>query len=97
MSFFVSRKAKKKAQEKKNKYHQMIYELVRLRRDEDIRVKDEEKRAKLALASTAEKQDDLIWSAKVGEVRNRLTDKKRAATERWNRFAGTEGGGGRGL
>lgn len=41
-------------------------------------------------------EEEQPWSAKVGEVRNRLTGKKRAATDRWNRFAGTGDGGGRG-
>lgn len=43
------------------------------------------------------KASDPVWSAKTQEIRNRLTDKKRMAGDRWNRFAGTEGGGGRGL
>ncbi len=37
--------------------------------------------------------DEEIWSAKVQQVRNRLTDKKRNATDKWNRFAGTEDAG----
>ena len=36
------------------------------------------------------------WSDKVGFVRNRLNRKKRKSKDRWNRFAGTSGGGGRG-
>ena len=36
-------------------------------------------------------------SEKVAQFRNRITGKKRASRERWNRFAGTSGGGGRGL
>jgi hypothetical protein len=100
-SFFLSRSAKKKIQRKKNKYQLMIYEMVRLRRDEAQRIEGEERqrneRKKQTSLSEAKKEDDLVWSAKVGEVRNRLTDKKRASKERWNRFAGTEGGGGRGL
>ncbi len=98
MSFFLSRKAKKKAQVKKNKYHQMLYELVRLRREEDAKLKDEKRaRESKTRIEDAKSEDELVWSAKVGEVRNRLTDKRRASKERWNRFAGTEGGGGRGL
>lgn len=42
-------------------------------------------------------EEEMVWSEKVGMVRNRLTGKKRASKERWNRFAGTSGGGGRGL
>jgi len=97
-SFFLSRKAKKKAQLAKNKYQQMIYEIVRFRREE-VQLQEAEKRQqegkkKLEDAKT---EDQVIWSAKVGEVRNRLTGQKRASKDRWNRFAGTEGGGGRGL
>ena len=97
-SFFISRAQKKKAQRKKNKFHQMIYELVRLRREEAVRVEDERGRQqKKTILSEAKKEDDLVWSAKVGEVRNRLTDKKRASKERWNRFSGTDSAGARGL
>lgn len=98
MSFFISRKAKKKAQDKKNKYQQMIYEMVRFRREE-VALQESERRAQEAKKrqADAKKEDDLVWSAKMGEVRNRLTDKKRASKERWNRFAGTESGGARGL
>ena len=98
MSFFLSRKAKKKEQQKKNKYQQMIYEMVRLRREEDGRIKEEQgRREAKTRIEDAKQEDELVWSAKVGEVRNRLTDKKRASKERWNRFAGTESGGARGL
>ena len=98
MSFFLSRKAKKKEQQKKNKSQQMIYEMVRLRREEDGRIKEEQgRREAKTRIEDAKQEDELVWSAKVGEVRNRLTDKKRASKERWNRFAGTESGGARGL
>lgn len=98
-SFFLSRSKKKKIQHKKNKYQQMLYEFVRFRREE-VEIQREEERKKEERKRTlneAENQDQVIWSAKVGEVRNRLTDKKRASKDRWNRFAGTESGGGRGL
>ncbi len=55
--------------------------------------RDEERARKIR----EERDEDQPWSARVGEVRNRLTGKKRRAMERWNRFAGTSGGGGRGL
>ena len=97
-SFFITRAQKKKAQRKKNQYQQMIYEAVRLRREEDARLKDEKhQRESKTRLSEAKTEDELVWSAKVGEVRNRLTNKKRASKERWNRFAGTESGGARGL
>lgn len=34
---------------------------------------------------------------KMDYYRNKITGQKREAKDRWNRFAGTEGGGGRGL
>lgn len=34
---------------------------------------------------------------KMQQVRNKMTGKRRAATERWNRFSGTSSGGARGL
>ncbi len=76
----------------------MIYEMVRFRREEVALIEDGKRKheAKTRL-DDAKQEDDLVWSAKVGEVRNRLTGKKRASQERWNRFAGTEDGGGRGL
>jgi hypothetical protein len=44
-----------------------------------------------------QREEEVVWSEKVAFVRNRITGKKRASKERWNRFAGTSGGGGRGL
>jgi hypothetical protein len=41
--------------------------------------------------------DTIVWSAKHQMIRNRLTNKKRMAKERWNRFAGTAAAGARGL
>ena len=77
----------------------MLYEVVRFRREEvGLQQEEEERnREKKKRIDDAKQEDDLVWSAKVGEVRNRLTGKKHAAKDRWNRFAGTEGGGGRGL
>jgi cytidylate kinase len=36
------------------------------------------------------------WSARTQMIRNRLTNQQRKSTDRWNRFAGTSGGGGMG-
>ncbi|TAE33309.1 MAG: hypothetical protein EAY65_05270 [Alphaproteobacteria bacterium] len=40
--------------------------------------------------------DTVVWSAQTQMIRDKLTGKKRASTDRWNRFAGTSGGGGMG-
>ena len=48
-------------------------------------------------ASKSDTPGTTVWSAKMQEIRDKNTGRTRQATERWNRFAGTEGGGGRGL
>lgn len=60
------------------------------------KAKKSSREAAIAKAKTEGGGEQQVWSAKVGEVRNRVTGKKRAALDRWNRFAGTSGGGGRG-
>ena len=90
----LSKKEAKKARQKKNLYHMQIFNLVRLRRAEEVRVKSLNKA--LAAKKTSQKPNS-EWSDKVTTVRNRLTGKKRESKERWNRFAGTSDGGGRGL
>ncbi len=94
MSFFEDKKARKKAQLKKNRFQQEIFNALRLRRGEEERVRDldEAQRPK-----GEEKRSEGEWSDKVATIRNRLTGKKRESRERWNRFAGTGGEGGRGL
>ena len=53
-----------------------------------------------ASRSSAQKKKDAaepVWSAKLQQIRDRNTGKMRDSKDRWNRFAGTESGGGRGL
>jgi hypothetical protein len=68
-------------------------------RDLDQEREEEMRAASLANARIAEKTSDgkPVWSAKLQMIRDKNTGRTRMATERWNRFAGTEGGGGRGL
>lgn len=97
----LSKKEKKKLLNKKNRYHQQLYELLRLRRAEEDRVEElEESRSKPKRSRDSKKkksQDDQVWSEKVATIRNRLDGKKRDSKERWNRFAGTGDAGARGL
>jgi len=62
-------------------------------REEEIR------EAALVSARIAERQSagETVWSAKMQMIKNKNNGRERMAKERWNRFAGTEGGGGRGL
>ena len=71
-----------------------IFNQVRLRRAEEARVKSLNKALN---AKKSGQKPNAEWSDKVATVRNRLTGKKRESKERWNRFAGTSDGGGRGL
>lgn len=68
---------------------------------EDFRQKarefEEDIKENLAREAERTEEGEVIWSARLQTVRNRLTGKKRMAAERWNRFSGTAGGGGRGL
>lgn len=40
------------------------------------------------------KEEDALERSQ--QIRNRITGRKRASKDKWNRFAGTSGGGGRG-
>ena len=42
------------------------------------------------------KKEPKIWSQQLTSIRNRLDNSRRQADDRFNRFAGTEDGGGRG-
>jgi hypothetical protein len=91
----LTKEEKKKLQLKKNKFNQEFFNFVRLRRREEARVKGLEK----AISKPKSKEKDAdkqIWSAKVLTIRDRLTNKRRVSEDRWNRFAGTSDGGGRG-
>lgn len=98
----LTRKQKKKALMRKNEMHQGIFNLLRMRRGEadrvknlnDVSEKDRKKRRNREEENREDKKE--IWSVKVSTIRNRLSDKKRTSDDRWNRFAGTEDGGGRG-
>jgi hypothetical protein len=40
--------------------------------------------------------ETVVWSAQTQMIRDKLTGKKRASMDKWNRFAGTSDGGGMG-
>lgn len=96
-----TRKEKKKRIMERNKRHHLVnlmawqHEGAGERSDLAAPEYDIEKSREHA-REKKKKEDELVWSEKVGFVRNRLTNKKRASEDRWNRFAGTSGGGGRG-
>lgn len=92
--YTLGKQEKRRAQQKKNRHHQLMFETMRIRRADAQRLKDIEKSMRPKREEKGAKPE---WSDKVSKVRNRLTGKKRESKERWNRFAGTSDGGGRGL
>jgi len=62
-------------------------------RDETVR----KSMAASSRRSTSTKAPEPAWSARMQMVRDKNTGRQTMAKERWNRFAGTESGGGRGL
>ncbi|MDX1975965.1 MAG: hypothetical protein SFT92_09890 [Rickettsiales bacterium] len=90
------KKAKKKAQRAKNRKTFEMMQAFRQLNEEAERVRDDE-RERVEKKRDDDKQEEEVWSAKVASIRNRLTDQRRNSKERWNRFAGTGGEGGRGL
>ena len=93
MSVIEDKKERKKAILKKNRFHQELFNFLRLRRAEEERVKELDDIMKPRPASIHQEE----VGDKVAMIRNRLTGQRRQSKERWNRFAGTSGGGGRGL
>jgi len=64
-------------------------------REEEVK---EAGRAASSKAAFAKRQEaNPAWSARMQSIRDKNTGRERMAKERWNRFAGTEAGGGRGL
>ncbi len=48
------------------------------------------------LQGSEAKKEKKIWSQQLSSIRNRLDNSRRLSEDRFNRFAGTEDGGGRG-
>jgi hypothetical protein len=91
----LDHKLKKKLIRARNKRNQLIFQHARLHQEErDKQAEaDEERSRKKSPENTVE---EVAFSAKMQEVKNRITGKKKMAKDRWNRFAGTSGGGGKG-
>jgi hypothetical protein len=49
------------------------------------------------VTSVSHEQIATSGNTRLDMIRNRISGRKRVAKDRWNRFAGTSGGGGRGL
>lgn len=99
-----SKKAKKLQQIANQRHRQQLQQMA----DDQARSRDlekereEELRESMAAASRRGQQagtkvTDAQWKRKLDVIRDRNTGRARVAADRWNRFAGTAGAGGRGL
>jgi hypothetical protein len=88
--------AKKAAIAARNKRDIRVNEQAEFHEDSLRRERERDRELHAAPAAKTGTDGEVVWSAKLQEVRDRITGKKRMATDRWNRFAGTSGGGGRG-
>lgn len=90
----MDKKLKKKLLLERNKRQNIIFQHAEQHAKNVELAREEEQKRFDSLQTSAAASEEEIWSAKVQEVRNKLTGKKRAARDRWNRYAGTSGGGG---
>lgn len=108
---FRLKKLKKKRQREKNKRYFLLMQMhdgmqQEMEREGGIaapKILDKIKPSRSGKARSrtkpgrAQEAKQEVWSAKVQEFRNLNTGRKRAAQDKWNRFAGTAAAGGRGL
>jgi len=92
------KKLKKKLQQIKNRKQNIIFQHAEqhernrdLDREREEGIREAAKKSSRGAASN--KVQGPVWSAKMQEIRNRIDGKTRMATDRWNRFAGTDGAG----
>ena len=89
----LTKQEKKKKQREKNRKDWIFFrQAEELRENVDSKAPVRESKLPEKEAKPVEGQ----WSAKLTTIRNRLDGSKRASDDRWNRFAGTTDGGGRG-
>ncbi len=93
----MDKKLKKKLIKAQAKRHHLVTLMAETHQEETARAAEQEaERLAEHAAAAASAPDEPVWSARMQEIRNKNTARKRMAQERWNRFAGTSGSGGRG-
>lgn len=91
MSHHESEKHKK--QREKNRKNWLIFmQSERMR----IQVSIGAPMRQLKSAEKSDKKDEKLWSKQLTTIRNRIDSSRRTSDDRFNRFAGTSDGGGRG-
>lgn len=92
----MDKKLKKKLLLERNKRHQEINLHAKQHQENTELLRKEDKKRFQSFQSQGESSGEPVWSARLQEIRDKNTGRKRAARDRWNRFSGTEGGGGMG-
>lgn len=78
-------------------FNQMLARRRQTKKDKDLKeLAEKEKKKKRSKEEEKRHDKKETWSVQVSSIRNLLNNKKRISHDRWNRFAGTEDGGGRG-
>jgi hypothetical protein len=91
----VTRKEKKAAQRAKNRKLFEIFTVAQKAADNvDIAAPEILPPPEPEKTIAQLKEEDAL--EKMQQIRNRVSGRKRASRDKWNRFAGTSGGGGRG-
>jgi hypothetical protein len=84
---------KHRKQREKNKRHWLMFMISQQAR---LSVSIGAPERAMRNTSKTTKKEPKLWSEQLSSIRNRLDNSKRLADDRFNRFAGTEDGGGRG-
>ena len=93
------KKLKKKLQQLKNRKQNIIFQHAEqhernrdIDREREENIREGAKKSSRGAAANSKVQGP-VWSAKMQEIRSKIDGKTRMATDRWNRFAGTDGAG----
>lgn len=93
-------KLKKKLVLLRNRRNQRIFQHAREHKAEHDRIVGDEQSMlnpeRPEKTREEREEDDKVWTEKVQKVRNKLTNKKSDAKDRWNRYAGTSDAGSKG-
>lgn len=92
----MDKKLKKKLLLERNKRHHSINLHAKQHQENTELLRGEDKQRFDSLHPPGTSGVEPVWSARLQEIRDKNTGRKRVARERWNRFAGTGDSGGMG-
>ncbi len=92
----MDKKLKKKLLLERNKRHELINLSAKQHQANTELLRKEDKKRYDSLQTPGTSDVEPVWSARLQEIKDKNTGRKRMARERWNRFAGTGDSGGMG-